>query len=155
MTIRWLPTVVFVAFAGAAAAQSASAPSPLPDLAARLQRGLWAQTIRPKANGVARPERRSERCLGPADFGRAGKLFSNDRPDNPECRPDPWVRSGSTARQRTVCNGHGVSGVAEVSFTLSPPNRYSGTFKTTSTIGGRTIENAADIDAVRVGDCRK
>lgn len=153
MTIRWLPTVVFVAFAGAAAAQSA--PSPLPDLAAKMQSGLWAQTIRPKANGTARPERRSERCLGPADFGHVGKLFSNDRPDNPECKPGAWVRDGSTARQRTVCNGHGVSGVADVSFTLSPPNRYTGAVKTTSTLGGRTIENVVDVEGVRVGDCRK
>lgn len=138
-----------------AQAQPAGVAPPFPDLAARMQGGLWAQTVTVTTNGLARPPRRTEVCAKPTDFNNTGRLFGSDTEANPECRAGLWVRNGATARRHSECNAHGMGGVIDVALTLTPPVRYSGTINTTSTVPGRTIKRTIEIEGVRIGECKK
>ena len=122
-----------------------------------LQPGEWQETTTGTEDGKAVPPEVEKTCMTPEEANDPIKQMTEmmKDPSAGECQKAEVVPSGNAVTIVMKCGdpkmmSFDITG----SFTFVSPTRYTGSMKSSVSMGGKVMTQDKKIDAIRIGECK-
>jgi hypothetical protein len=124
----------------------------LPVAAAELQPGLWEISSKTERNGIAAAEQSKTSCLGPEQSKKLAEMSPRPERLNEGCETvdAQKTRDGFSIQMRCA----GIASVDSTTlYVFENPRHFTGTMKSTVTIGQRVVTNTLTVEGRLIGEC--